>query len=844
MERAMHSGLKIVGIAKSEAPPMILFPHLLNFNMFLHLLLLGLVFTLHIPASSAAIDSIAPGHGLVCGVGDKLVSLDGKFALGFFQPGSKSHNTLNWYLGIWFNKVPKITPVWVANRDYPITQPTLVRFTISQDGNLVILDQAANSIIWSTGVSIRTNTTIAILMNNGNFVLQNASNSSDILWQSFDHPTNTLLPGAKIGRDKVTGLTHRLVSNKNLIDRAHGRYCYELVPNKLILTPLNSSITYWSSGEWNGQYFSSIPEMLSRDLIDFKFVNNTNEEYFTFTLLNDTMIMHHLLDVSGQMKTLIWVEVSQDWSHSYINPNAQCDVYAFCGPFTVCDDNSAPYCSCMKGFSIRSPEDWEQNDRNGGCVRNTPLNCGSNRSTAGMTDKFYSLSNVKLPQNADNIGSATSARECAEVCLRSCSCTAYSCTDSRCSIWHEELLNVKQQDADTTDTNDGAVLYLRLAAKEMQTQKPGRRVTTRILAVTIVTALGLLALTLLVLILMIRRNNRSWSGGTLIDPQDGGIIAFRYTNLQWATRNFSEKLGAGGFGSVFKAYLSDSVTMAVKRLDGACQGEKQFRAEVTTVGVIQHINLVRLIGFCCKGERRLLAYEYMPNRSLDIHLFQKNNTVLNWGTRFKIALGVARGLAYLHESCQDLIIHRDIKPQNILLDASFVAKIADFGMAKLIGRDFSRVLTTARGTIGYLAPEWISGVAITAKVDVYGYGMVLMEIISGRPNSLEQYTAGGDCDVFFPVHAAHMLLEGDVASLVDGKLSGDVNLEEAERLCKVACWCIQDDEFDRPTMGEVVRILEGLSDLDTPPIPRLLQVITRRSLHPPSTYSYLCNESE
>ncbi|VAH32313.1 unnamed protein product [Triticum turgidum subsp. durum] len=788
---ATHSVLLISGS---------LFRSLLNFNMLLHILLLGLISTLQIPASSAAIDSIAPGQGLVCGVGDKLVSLDGKFALGFFQPGSKSRNTLNWYLGIWFNKVPKITPVWVANRDDPITQPALVRFTISQDGNLVILDQATNSMIWSSGVSIRTNTTMAMLMNSGNLVLQNASKSSDILWQSFDHPTNTFLPGAKIGQDKVTGLTRRLVSGKNLIDPARGRYCYELVPNRLILTLLNSSIAYWSSGEWNGQYFSSIPEMLSRSLIDFKFVNNTNEEYFTFTLLNDTMIMHHLLDVSGQMKTLIWDEVSQGWLGSYSNPKAQCDVYALCGPFTVCDDNSAPYCSCMKGFSIRSPEDWEQNDRSGGCVRNTPLNCGSNRSTAGMTDEFYSLSNVKLPQNADNIGAAISARECAEVCLRNCSCTAYSCTDSQCSIWHEELLNVKQQHADTTDTNDGAVLYLRLAAKEMQTQKPDRRVATRILSAAIVTALGLLALILLVLLLMIRRNNRDWSGGTLKNPQDGGgIIAFRYIDLQRATRNFSEKLGAGGFGSVFKAYLTDSATMAVKRLDGACQGEKQFRAE-------------------------------------------DNNTVLNWGTRYKIALGVARGLAYLHESCQDLIIHCDIKPQNILLDTSFVAKIADFGMAKLIGRDFSRVLTTTRGTAGYLAPEWISGVAITAKVDVYGYGMVLMEIISGRQNSFEQYSVGGDCAVFFPVHAAQMLLEGDVASLVDEKLSGDVNLEEAERLCKVACWCIQDDEFDRPTMGEVVRILEGLSDLDTPPIPRLLQAITRRSSHPPSTY--LSNESE
>jgi hypothetical protein len=339
------------------------------------------------------------------------------------------------------------------------------------------------------------------------------------------------------------------------------------------------------------------------------------------------------------------------------------------------------------------------------------------------------------------------------------------------------------------DTN-GAVLYLRLAAKEMQTQKSDKRVTIRVTAFIIVIALSLLALILLVFLLMIWTNNRGRSGSKLKNLQDGGgIIAFRYIDLQRATKNFSEKLGAGGFGSVFKGYLTDTATIAVKRLDGACQGEKQFRAEVASIGVIQHINLVRLIGFCCEGERRLLAYEHMPNRSLDIHLFQNNNTVLDWSTRYKIALGVARGLAYLHERCQDLIIHCDIKPQNILLDTSFVAKIADFGMAKLMERDFSRVLTTARGTAGYLAPEWISGVAITAKVDVYSYGMVLMEIISGRQNSLEQYTAGGDPTVFFPVRAAHMLLEGDVASLVDEKLSSDVNLEEAKRLCKVACWC-------------------------------------------------------
>jgi serine/threonine protein kinase len=312
------------------------------------------------------------------------------------------------------------------------------------------------------------------------------------------------------------------------------------------------------------------------------------------------------------------------------------------------------------------------------------------------------------------------------------------------------------------------------------------------------------------------------------DVQGGfGIVTFRYADLQYATKNFSEKLGAGSFGSVFKGSLSGSTTIAVKRLDGVRQGEKQFRAEVSSTGVVQHVNLVKLIGFCCEGDRRLLVYEYMPNGSLDSHLFQSNGTVLDWTVRYQIALGVARGLAYLHASCRDCIIHCDIKPENILLDGSFTPKVADFGMAKFLGRDFSHVVTTMRGTVGYLAPEWISGTAITSKVDVYSYGMVLLEIISGSRNaSKQQSSQDGDVqEAYFPVRVARGLVDGDIASLVDANLLGEANMEEVERVCKVACWCIQDVEFDRPTMSEVVQFLECVSEVKTPPVPRFLQSI-------------------
>ena len=340
-----------------------------------------------------------------------------------------------------------------------------------------------------------------------------------------------------------------------------------------------------------------------------------------------------------------------------------------------------------------------------------------------------------------------------------------------------------------------------------------------------ISALGLCALFLLVMIW----RNRSKSSSHTLDGVQGcnRIIAFRYTDLQRATTKFTDKLGAGSFGSVFKGFIKGSNAIAVKRLDGAYQGEKQFRAEVSSIGAVQHINLVKLVGFCCEGSKRLLVYEHMSNRSLDVHLFG-SNSMLNWTARYQIGLGVARGLAYLHDSCRDCIIHCDIKPEKVVLSEAFVPKIADFGLASVIGRDFSRVLTTFRGTMGYLAPEWLSGVAITSKVDVYSFGMVLMEIISGRRNASVVHTSSNDHVTFFPVQAINKLHGGDVKSLVDPQLHGDFNLEEAERVCKVACWCIQDNEFDRPTMGEVVRVLEGLQKIDMPPMPRQLAAMTEQ----------------
>lgn len=251
--------------------------------------------------------------------------------------------------------------------------------------------------------------------------------------------------------------------------------------------------------------------------------------------------------------------------------------------------------------------------------------------------------------------------------------------------------------------------------------------------------------------------------------------------------------------------------------------------EVSTIGNIQHVNLVPLRGFCSQGSRRMLVYEYMPNGSLNSFLFSRpkghpENQILDWKTRYGIALGTARGILYLHDKCRDCIIHCDIKPENILLDANFCPKVSDFGLAKLVGRDFNHVLTTMRGTRGYLAPEWICGMPITAKADVYSFGMTLLEIISGRRNLDFSVPPSR---LFFPTWAGTQMKLGNVMDLLDDKLNknmdcAEIDVEQLRRAAMIGGWCIQDDVDARPSMAHVVNVLEGIADVNTPPIPKSL----------------------
>jgi hypothetical protein len=296
---------------------------------------------------------------------------------------------------------------------------------------------------------------------------------------------------------------------------------------------------------------------------------------------------------------------------------------------------------------------------------------------------------------------------------------------------------------------------------------------------------------------------------------------YSLSHLKKITNNFAEKLGEGGYGVVYKGkFRPNEVPVAVKILDRHRHGEAQFMNEVATIGRVHHVNLVRLLGYCFESPTSALVYEYMANGSLDKFLFAGKETgqVLKWEQMYSIALGAARGIAYLHHDCEKRIIHFDIKPHNILLDAEFTPKVADFGLAKFCGKGEDHIsMTAGRGTPGYVAPELCDKNlgSVTEKSDVYSFGMLLLEIVGGRKNI--QWKVSRSSQFYFPEWAFKMLESGELGL----KLRGGMETKEeemAERLTKIGLWCIQYNYVDRPAMSRVVQMLEGNGeDVPSPP---------------------------
>ncbi|XP_056855890.1 probable LRR receptor-like serine/threonine-protein kinase At1g29720 isoform X2 [Raphanus sativus] len=322
---------------------------------------------------------------------------------------------------------------------------------------------------------------------------------------------------------------------------------------------------------------------------------------------------------------------------------------------------------------------------------------------------------------------------------------------------------------------------------------------------------ALVAVTLLAFGLYAHKKSRGDKSKRERELRSQGLqtVCFTWRQLQAATNNFDQtnKLGEGGFGSVFKGELLDGTIIAVKQLSSkSCQGNREFVNEIGMISGLNHPNLVKLYGCCVEKDQLLLVYEYMENNSLAVSLSGKSSTKLEWPMRQKICVGIARGLAFLHEGSAVRMVHRDIKTTNVLLDADLNAKISDFGLARLHEEEHSHISTKIAGTIGYMAPEYALWGQLTEKADVYSFGVVAMEIVSGKNNTKHK---GSVEHVSLINWALTLQQSGDIMDIVDPVLEGDFNSKEVVRMIKVSLVCTHSSPSLRPTMSEAVQMLEG-----------------------------------
>ncbi|KAF7098255.1 hypothetical protein CFC21_100008 [Triticum aestivum] len=741
--------------------------------------------------------------------GNTLVSKGGDFALGFFSPTS-SNRTL--YLGIWYHNIPKHTVVWVANRNKPITSSVSAELAISNTSGLILSDSQGQT-VWATNNKITAGDTgvTAVILDTGNLVLR-SSNGTDI-WQSFDHPTDTVLPGMRFVlsyKDRVVG---RLVAWKGPDDPSDGDFSFGLDPSsKLQVVIWHGTRLYCRTMVRNSITVSGGPYRSNTSSILYQTATDIGDEYYAmYTVSDGSPYARAMLDYTGKMKTLSWSNSSSSWTVIGEVPTA-CEFYSSCGSFGYCDfSGTVQKCQCLDGYEL------DDLDFSRGCRRMEPLKCGK-------PNHFVALPVMKVPANFLHIKNR-SFDQCAAECSSNCSCTAYAYANlssdgtyedpSRCLVWTGELVDTWKF------SNNGENLYLRLA------DSPDQKNNNLVKVVT--PTIGSLVILSCIAFVTVCIYRGKWRNKEIEQRQmlryasssneiGGEYVEFPFVSFEdiaTATDNFSDsnQIGRGGFGKVYKGLLEGGKEVAVKRLsEGSRQGIAEFKNEIVLFAKLQHKNLVRLLGCSIHGDERLLIYEYLPNKSLDAFLFgAARQSVLDWPTRFKIIKGVARGLLYLHQDSRLTIIHRDLKASNILLHTKMNPKISDFGMARIFGENQQHARTTrVVGTYGYMSPEYVMGGAFSVKSDIYSFGVLLLEIVSGFKISSSELTTNFSNLI---AYAWRLWEDGNAAELVESSVLERCPLEEAVRCIHVGLLCVQNHPDDRPLMSSVIFMLENGSAL-------------------------------
>lgn len=727
-----------------------------------------------------------------------LLSNNSAFGFGFYTDADSS----SYLLVILHLSSEKV--IWSANRYIKVSSSD--KFVFGTNGNAYLGN--SSSVVWSTG-TVGNRAKAMKLENSGNLVL--LGENGKILWQSFDHPTDTLISGQKFSQ----GIRLESSSKKNM------KSSLEIKSGDAILFAAydNGPQVYWSMSDETRKVVVEVGGLVSSATImgnSWNFYDDqTGVLVWQFNIsreYNPNALWIAVLSSYGYIQFLD-LEGKASFAQTIKIPQNLCNVPISCDPFEICYNSNQ--CQCPSALSS-SPF----------CKPPVMPLCKFPNVTYKLQLVDHSMDYSVLKHVPPKM--KTTLDGCKQACDSNCSCNVlfFDNSTNNCFMF-DQVGSLQRAEVNAT----GYTLIMKVA--NLGLGNHGGKRSSRGSFVTAVTV-SIVVVTLVVILVLVgvgfwyyrRKKRLSEEASPDVSEEDSffeGIsglpVRFRYNDLRTATKNFSARIGQGGFGSVYLGVQADGAKLAVKKLEGIGQGRKEFRAEVNIIGSVHHIHLVKLKGFCAEGAHRLLVYEYMGNGSLDKWIFknEENHLTLDWETRFNIALGTAKGLAYLHEECEVKIIHCDIKPENVLLDDNFMAKVSDFGLAKLMNKEQSLVMTTLRGTRGYLAPEWLTNFLISEKSDVYSYGMLLLEIIGGRKNYEAEMNSEKS---YFPSYAFKMMEEGNLNEILDERLKNDEceDLEKIYTAVKVALWCIQEDISARPAMTKVVQMLQGLCPVSDPPI--------------------------
>ncbi|XP_071707309.1 G-type lectin S-receptor-like serine/threonine-protein kinase At4g27290 [Rutidosis leptorrhynchoides] len=761
--------------------------------------------------------------------GDTLVSADETYELGFFSPGSST----NRYLGIWYKNISPQTVVWVANRETPITDSSGV-FRLDTNGSLLVIVGSNNTIVWSSINDPRSLAAInpeAELLSSGNLVVRETGQES-FIWQSFDYPGDTFLPGMKLGKDLVSGRVRRFMSWKSVDDPSSGQFVFLMNTDGFPqLFGYQGSVPVSRFGPWNGNTFNGMPYP-GNSIIADEFVLDDKEVFYRYAVVNSSVISRVHITPDGRVLRLNWKDRTKEWFLYWNGFIDMCSQYALCGKYGRCNPNNLPICSCMEGFEPRNPNEWTASEWSSGCRRKTSLNCPNG-------DGFRVFKNVKLPDTRRSwYNRSMTLGECAKACENNCSCTAYANINvtmggSGCLIWLDDLVDVRT-------VEESQNLYVRMAIADLtiseSTSKPSSDDKKRqriILALSIASSLVMVILILTILYKWGRKKRhlsetpdepfQTISEDYCMESEDDDteLTSFSLTKISKATNDFADdmKLGEGGFGPVYRGVLDDGREIAVKRLSKSSrQGLNEFKNEVKFIAKLQHRNLVKLLGYCVQGDESNLIYEYMPNKSLDTFIFEKvRSLTLDWSARYRIIHGIARGLLYLHQDSRFKIVHRDLKASNILLDVDLNPKISDFGLARMFREHENEANTNnVVGTLGYISPEYAVDGTFSEKSDVYSFGVLVLEIVSGKKN--RGFTRENESDNLLD-HAWRLFQEGKARELLSPHMHNSCADSEVLRTIHIGLLCVQHHAKHRPTMSSVVLMFDRNGALPRPKPP-------------------------